>query len=557
MTMRAGKAVCLAAVFCLAAGSAVRGTAQSRDFKGARNLEIQYNILKELTSSYVDTIDMENLLSTGIEAMLSSLDPYTEHIPEEDDETLELMTMATYGGIGAVIKKVDSLGVVISQPYADSPAVKYSLEPGDIILKIDGTDVAGLTADESSSRMKGQPGTEVVFLIKKARTGKTEEIRVIRERIHISDVTYAGMLQDTVGYIKIDGFTVGGSRDVRKAFTDLREKGARRMVLDLRGNGGGLMEEAVNIVSLFVPRGTEVVSAKGRKPESTFSYRTEEDPVDLTMPLMVLVNSNSASSSEIVAGALQDLDRAAIMGLRTFGKGLVQSIRPVGYNTKMKLTTAKYYTPSGRCVQAIDYTHRNSDGSAGNVPDSLKKEFKTAGGRSVYDGGGIAPDVEIAQQVYSRPAVSLVVNDILNDYALRYYAAHPQIASPADFRMTDAEYADFVEYASGRTFDSRSAAQVQIDQMIRSSKDEGLYERNKDLFDALTERLNLTKAQILNLKREEIQPLVEEEIVSKYYLPWGKAEAILRSDSQLQEAVKRWKDFSFTAIPAAGDHSNK
>lgn len=554
--MKFGKIVFYSSVFLLAAGFAVRGNAQSKDFKSAKSLEIQYNILKELSSNFVDTIDMEKLLSTGIDAMLSSLDPYTEYLPEEDEEAIEMMTTATYGGIGSVIKKVDSVGVIISQPYVGSPAVKYGLEPGDVILKIDSTDVSTLTADESSNRMKGQPGTEVVFLVRKARTGKTEEIKVIRERIHISDVSYAGMVNDTVGYIKIDAFTVGGAKDVRNAFLDLKAKGAERMILDLRGNGGGLMEEAVNIVSLFVPQGTEAVSAKGRDPESTFSYKTVEEPVDTLMPLMVLVNSGSASSSEIVAGALQDLDRAVIMGTRTFGKGLVQSIRPMGYNSKMKFTTAKYYTPSGRCVQAIDYTRRNADGSAGNVPDSLKKEFKTKGGRSVYDGGGIAPDVEIASEVFSRPVVSLAVNDIMNDYALLYYASHPRIASPADFRLSDYEYADFVDYASGRNFDSRSAAQVQIDQMIRSAKEEGLYERSKGQFDALTESLNLSKAQILNMKREEIQPLVEEEIVSKYYLIPGKVEAIVRTDKQLQKAVEKWKDFSFTGA-SEPVHSNK
>lgn len=513
---------------------------QSKDFKTGQNLEIQYNILKELNNAYVDTINIEKLINKGIAAMLESLDPYTEFLPEEDDETFELMRTATYGGIGALIKKIDSLGVVISQPYEGSPAVQYGLEPGDIILKIDGTDVKPLTADECSARMKGQPGTNVTFLVRKARSGKETEIKITRARVHIPDVSYSGMLKNNIGYIKLDAFTEGGSKDVKKALLELKEKGAVKLVLDLRGNGGGIMEEAVNIVSLFVPNGTEVVSAKGRTPESNFTYTTSTEPIDTLMPLMVLVNSGSASSSEIVAGALQDLDRATIMGTRTYGKGLVQGFRPTGYSGKLKLTISKYYTPSGRCVQAIDYTNRNTDGSVGIVPDSLKKEFKTKAGRSVYDGGGIAPDIEIKSEQYSRPAVSLVVNDILGDYALKFYAQNPTIASPKDFKLTDAQYADFVKYAAARNFDSRSGAQTMIDQMLKAAKNENLYEMNKAEFDALEKKLIISKEEMLKVKKDEFQPLLEEEIIQKYYFTNGRVESILRNDKQLHKAVQTW-----------------
>ena len=339
--------------------------AQSKDFKTAKNLEIQHHILGELSTRFVDTLDFEQLITTGITAMLKSLDPYTEYIPEEDDETIELMTTATYGGIGSVIKKIDTLGVIISQPYIGSPAVKSGLEPGDVILKIDGEDVLPLTADQCSSKMKGQPGTDVVFLVKKARGGELKEYTITRERIHIPDVSYSGIIDKKydkspckTGYIKLDSFTANGAEDVKSALVSLKEQGAERIVLDLRGNGGGLMDQAVEIVSLFVPKGTTVVSQKGRTPDANMSYKTMKEPVDTTIPLLVLVNSSSASSSEIVAGALQDLDRAVIAGTRTFGKGLVQAIRPVGYNGSLKLTIAKYYTPSGRCVQAIDYSNR-------------------------------------------------------------------------------------------------------------------------------------------------------------------------------------------------------
>lgn len=518
----------------------LKANGQSANFKAGQNLEIQYNILKELKGNYVDTINMEKLINTGIAAMLESLDPYTEFLPEEDDETFELMRTATYGGIGAVIKKIDSLGVVISQPYWGSPAVTYGLEPGDIILKIDGVDVKPLTADECSTKMKGQPGTQVTFLVKKARSGQTTEIKVTRDRVHIPDISYSGLLNDTTGYIKLDAFTEGGSKDVKKALVELKNKGMKKLVLDLRGNGGGIMEEAVNIVALFVKNGTEVVSAKGRAPEANFTYTTSTEPVDTLLPLMVLVNSGSASSSEIVAGALQDLDRATIMGTRTYGKGLVQAFRPTGYNGKLKLTTSKYYTPSGRCVQAIDYTNRNSDGSVGIVPDSLKKEFKTLKGRSVYDGGGIAPDIEIKSEQYSRPAVSLVVNDILGDFAIAFYAQNKTIAPARNFKLTDSQYTNFVKYAAARNFDSRSGAQTMIDQMLKAAKSENLYEINKAEFDALEKKLIITKEEMLKLKRAEFQPLLEEEIVQKYYFTEGRIQSILRNDKQLHKAIETW-----------------
>lgn len=520
----------------------VEAKGQSNHFKTGKNLEIQYNILKELNESFVDTIDMEKLINAGILSMLESLDPYTEYLSDDDDDndTFELMRTATYGGIGSLIKKIDSLGVVISQPYWGSPAVKFGLEPGDIILKINGADVKPLTADECSARMKGQPGTEVTFLVRKVRSGKEEEIKVTRDRVHIPDVSYSGLLQDATGYIKLDAFTEGGARDVKKSLLELKKKGMKRLVLDLRGNGGGIMEEAVNILALFLPKGTEVVSAKGRVPEANFTFLTTTEPVDTLMPLMVLVNSGSASSSEIVAGALQDLDRAVILGTRTYGKGLVQAFRSVGYNGKLKLTTSKYYTPSGRCVQAIDYSNRNSDGSVGQVPDSLKKEFKTKLGRPVFDGGGITPDIEIKGEQYSRPAVSLVLNDILGDYAIQYYAKNTKIAPATEFKLTDPEYSDFVKYAAARDFDSRSGALALVDQMLKVAKNENIYEMNKTEFDALEKKLAISKEEMLKVKKDEFQPLLEEEIAQKYYFTAGRIESILRNDKQLQKAVETW-----------------
>lgn len=521
--------------------------AQSKDFKLTQGLEVQYNILRQLSTDYVDTINFGKLLNTGIDAMLNSIDPYTEYIPEENQEEIDLITTASYGGIGAVIRKIDSLGVEIEQVYEGSPAVTYNLEPGDLILKIDGADVKSLNADECSKRMKGTPGTEVKFLVKKGRTAETKEIVVKRDRVHVSDVAYSGLLEDSAGkptkdgYVKIDGFSLGGGEDVRKAVVALKEKGARRIILDLRGNGGGLLDEAVSILSIFLPKGTEVVSAKGRGTGANFTIKTKEEPVDTQIPVMVLVNSSSASSSEIVTGAMQDLDRGTIIGTRTFGKGLVQSFRPVGYNGKIKLTTSKYYTPSGRCIQVLDYSHRNADGSAGTVPDSLKKAFKTKNGRTVYDGGGITPDIEVTGETYSRPAYSLVASGLMEEYAVDYYKKHLSIAAPDRFSLTSAEYSDFVKFASARKFDERSGAEVLLDQMIAEAKKDDMYDANKAEYEALSKKLKLTKEQTLNVKKEEIKPLLEEEIIQKYYYIPGRVRSIIRNDKQLSGAVAKWK----------------
>lgn len=517
---------------------AVSLSAQSADFKTGKALEVQYNILRELSVGFVDTVDVEKLTTVGIDAMLHSLDPYTEYIPDENEEDLEMMRTASYGGIGAVIRKIDSVGVLISQPYLGSPAVKYGLEPGDFILEIDGESVLPLPVDKCSERMKGQPGTQVKFLVRKGRTGEEKEITVTRERVHIPDVSFSGILRDSIGYIRHDAFTDGGSRDFRKAFEELKGKGATHLVIDLRGNGGGIVDEAVNILSLFLPKGTAVVSAKGRTQQSVFEMKTMQEPLDTLIPITVLVNSGSASASEIIAGAIQDLDRGTIAGNRTYGKGLVQGFRPVGYNGNLKFTTAKYYTPSGRCVQAIDYSNRNADGSVGYVPDSLKKAFKTLKkGRTVYDGGGIAPDTVIQAETYSRPAYSLVANDIFGEYAIEYYKKHPSIASPSEFALTDAEYEEFVQFAAKKEFDSRSAAQAQLDQMIKSAKSEDLYELYKEQFDALEKSLTISKEEMLRVKKAEFKPLLEEEIAYKYYYTPGRIESIIRNDLQLQRTL--------------------
>lgn len=529
-------AAVFAAVFSL--------SAQSEDFNTGKYMEIQSAVLRTLQSQYVDTVQLDGLLRKGIDAMLSTLDPYTVFIPEENEEELDILTTASYGGVGALIQKTVQGYIIIVEPYDNSAAVKTGLHPGDTIVAIEGVSTKELTADQCSERMRGRPGTVLNMTVVKGRGGDTVQVALTRERIHVSDVVYYGFVDDTTGYIQVGGFTQDGSKDVRRALESLRSDGRmKRLVLDLRGNGGGLMNEAVNIVSLFVPQGTLVVSAKGKHPAADFQYSTQVPPVDTLIPLMVMVNSASASSSEIVAGALQDMDRATIAGVRTYGKGLVQTIRPVGYSTSLKLTTAKYYTPSGRCVQAIDYSHRNEDGSVGYVPDSLKKEFRTRMGRPVYDGGGIAPDIEVEPKYYSRPLVSLIYSNVISDYAIKYYNTHDSIAPAGEFLLSDEEYDDFVRFASQRDFDARTEAQIEMEGVMEAAEREGLDDNLEGLGDEmkeLLERISLTKEEFLTANRQVVKSLLEDEIALKFYLRAGGAESALRQDTQLAKALELW-----------------
>lgn len=513
--------------------------AQSKEFKAAKSIDIQLSILRELSSLYVDEVDVEKLVRVGIDAMLESLDPYTVYIPEEDDASLELLTTGSYGGIGALIKK-DGKYVVISEQYENSPAALNGLVAGDTIVMVDNLSTENMKVDDVSAKMKGKPGTEVKFVVNKLKGEQNKELTIKRQRIHFSDVDYSGMVNDTTGYIRITGFTLGGAKDVRKALTDLKSSGKlKRLVIDLRGNGGGILDEAVEVVSLFVPKGTLVVYSKGKIPQMDMKYFTKEEPVDTSLPLIVLVNSGSASSSEIVAGALQDLDRATIAGTRTFGKGLVQSIRDVGYNNKIKLTTAKYYIPSGRCVQAIDYSNRNADGSVGVIPDSLIKEFKTVNkGRKVFDGGGVTPDLVLQQEQYSRVSVSLVYNDILHTWSVNYYKNHDKIDDPRTFSLSDAEYEEFVNFAADKVFDHRSSTEIEYDQLVSIAKREGLYENMKGAIDALGEKVKLNKKEVLMNGKKEIKSLLEEEICARYYYQRGRIASIIRNDEVLMKAAK-------------------
>ena len=512
--------------------------AQSQSFKLGQWAEIHNSILKELNRSYVDSLPVDRIMRAGVDAMLEELDPYTVYVPEEENEDLQMMLSKTYGGIGAIIHKKKEENVVINEPYAGSPAQKYGLQCGDEIIEIDGVPTKGLETKESSDRMKGKPGTTVVFKIRKVRTGDTLLVPVVRERIHFPDIEYAGMLDDTTGYILQSGFTENVSGELRARFQDLKKQGMKRLVLDLRGNGGGLMSEAVNIVSLFVPKGTVAVTSRGNAPESHREYRTTTEPVDTEIPIIVMIDSGSASSSEIVAGALQDMDRAVIMGKRSYGKGLVQSIRPVAYDGQVKVTTAKYYTPSGRCVQAIDYSNRNEDGSVGHIPDSLTKEFRTASGRIVRDGGGITPDVDIDFKDYSRLVYSLVLGGVLDQYVIDYCRRHDSIPAVDDFHFSDADFEDFITFAKTQEFDYRSSAKTYFDQMKKELRKDGLEETMSAELAALDKALEMDKERFIRLKKDEIVPFIEEELATRYWFQEAGVKVRLRYDEQLKKALK-------------------
>ena len=525
----------MAAAMSLAASYAV--SAQSQSFKLGQWAEIHNAVLKELNRSYVDSLPIDRIMRASVDAMLEELDPYTIYIPEEENEDLQMMLSKTYGGIGAIIHKKKEDNVIINEPYAGSPAEKYGLQCGDEIIAIDGKPTKGLESKESSDRMKGKPGTTVTFTVKKVRTGDTLDIPIIRERIHFPDIEYAGMLDDTTGYILQTGFTENVSGELRTKFQELKKQGMKRLVLDLRGNGGGLMNEAINIVSLFVPKGSLVVSSKGNTEDSLREYKTTTEPVDTEIPIIVMIDSGSASSSEIVSGALQDLDRAVIMGKRSYGKGLVQSIRPMPYNGQMKVTTAKYYTPSGRCVQAIDYANRNDDGSVGHIPDSLTREFKTKSGRTVRDGGGITPDVDIDTQDYSRLVYALVLGGVIDQYVIDYCRRHDSIPAVDDFHFSDKDFEDFIRFAKTQEFDYRSSAKTLYDQMKKELEKDGLAEAMSDELKALEKALEMDKERFIRLKKDEIIPFIEEELATRYWFQEAGVKVRLRYDEQLKKAL--------------------
>lgn len=499
-------------------------------FEISKNLEIFTSVYKELNAYYVDDTQPGSLMKTGIDAMLKSLDPYTVYYPESKIEDAMFMQTGQYGGIGTLVNTIDGK-ITITEPYQGFAAAKAGLRAGDVVLSIDGKSVAGKNHEEITDLLTGQPGTDVLLSIQRTGSSEPLSITIKREEIKIPDVPFFGMIDDQTGYIKLTGFTQTAGQDVKDAFLNLKGKNMKRCVLDLRGNGGGLLREAINIVNFFVPKGTEIVRTKGKIDEWNKVYVGLNDPLDTAMPLIVLIDGMSASASEIVSGSLQDLDRAVVMGEESFGKGLVQQTKDLTYNTKMKLTVAKYYTPSGRCIQRLDYTHRDANsGEVKSTADSLIKAFKTRNGREVFDGRGIRPDVEVDPGDASNILIGLVSNWITFDYATQYFATHATIDSAEVFRLNDADYEDFMKYAKSREFTYNTRTEQLYKELKEVAKEESYFSDAEGEFTALFGKIEPHKEQDLVRFKDQIKEELENEIVSRYYYQNGRAKNALRYD---------------------------
>lgn len=507
-------------------------------FEVSKNLDIFASVFREVNAYYVDDVDAGKLMKKGIDEMLNSLDPYTNFISESEAEDFRFQMTGQYGGIGAQIGQRGDY-VMITDPYEGFPAQKADLRAGDLIVEIEGKSTKGKTTSDISKMLKGQPGTKVNIQIK--REGETAALSksLTREEIRVKNVPYYGMINNEIGYIRLQSFTNDAGKEVRDALTDLkRNHPLKSVVLDVRGNPGGLLHEAINIVNVFVPQGVEVVSTKGKIKEYDKSYRTLNPPVDPELPVAVLTNRSSASASEIVSGSIQDLDRGLVIGQRTFGKGLVQNTRPLSYNTQLKVTTAKYYTPSGRCIQALDYSHRNEDGSVGQIPDSLKKEFKTKRGRKVYDGGGVDPDIVIPSKKYAKITESLLQKQLIFDYATYYRTKHESIGAIRDFKFTQTDFEDFKNYIAGREYDYTTATEKALEELRKKAEEEKYLEGVKTHFDKLKLDLAHDKQADLEKNKEEIVRLLEEEILRRYYFQKSRYEYSFQTDADILEATQ-------------------
>ncbi len=512
----------------------------SSSFEISKNLDILTTVYKELNNNYVDELNYGDLMKTGIDAMLDKLDPYTVFISEAEIEDYTFMTTGQYGGIGALIHKQGN-AVVISEPYENSPAYKAGLMAGDRILKINEKDATNKSVSDVSLLLKGQPGTKLNLLIN--RDGMDMERTVIRENVSIPNVAYYSILDDGTGYIKLTGFTQNSAKEVKDALLKLKESGnLTSLILDLRDNGGGLLNEAVTITNLFVKKGEMVVSTKGRTPDRNKSYKTLSQPIEPNLPLVVLVNGMSASASEIVAGAIQDLDRGVVIGDRTFGKGLVQNIVPLSYNTQMKVTVAKYYIPSGRCIQSVDYAHRDSLGRSVSIPDSLTNPFKTKGGRTVYDGAGITPDIKIEQPLLSNISLSLLSKYLFFDYANKFKRSHDSIPAARNFVITDEVYADFVKWLEGKEYDYVSRSERMLADLKKTAETEKYYEELAKEFEMLESKMIHNKQADLEKFRPEIERILKNEIVARYYNQKGRVEAAIVDDAEVKAARELLKD---------------
>lgn len=508
-------------------------TQETRDFRIAKNLDIFFSLFRELNTFYVDDVDPDKVIKAGIDNMLKTLDPYTVYFPESEADEFAIMTTGKYGGIGSLVRSTGDY-VVISEVYKGFPADKAGIKPGDILKKVDGVSLKGITTDKVSEKLKGNPGTDINLTIE--RNGKESDLSLKREKIIMPSVPYYGMIDSKTGYIRFTNFTQNCSEDVKTALNALKNNNAQQIILDLRGNPGGLLTEAVGIVNLFVGEGKEVVSTKGKVKQFDEDFKTSRQAVDDKISLAVIINRSSASAAEIVAGAIQDLDRGVIVGQRSYGKGLVQITRPLSYNTQLKVTTAKYYIPSGRCIQARDFSHPNDDGSVGVIPDSLISEFKTRNGRIVRDGGGIAPDVEILPAPLSQISSELYIRNYIFDYATRYYWLHPDLKSPEQFAFTDQDYADFKNFLIDRKFSYKTSTEESLNELISNAKKEKYYDIHKQLFNDLEKDVAHNLDQDLAMFKSEITDLLEDEIVSRYFYENGAIAWTIKKDDQILKA---------------------
>ncbi|MHA4737246.1 S41 family peptidase [Dyadobacter sp. MSC1_007] len=512
-----------------------------RLFEIARNLDIYATLFKELNAYYVDEINPNQLIKTSIDNMLRSLDPYTVYYAEDDIEDYMTMTTGKYNGIGAMVNSADGKHTVM-MVYEDTPAQKAGLQLGDEITKINGIDLSTREDFDTGKLLKGQTQTSVTLTVKRFGVTKPLEISLNRDIVKVTNVPYYGMLNENVGYIDLKDFTATASREVRNAFQELKGKGMKYVVLDLRDNPGGLLNMAIEISNIFVAKGEEIVSTKGKVSEWNKTYTAYNPALDTEIPVVVLTNNRSASAAEIVSGVIQDYDRGVLIGQRTYGKGLVQTTRDLSFNTKMKITTAKYYIPSGRCIQAIDYSHRNDDGSVGKIPDSLMTEFKTRNGRVVFDGGGILPDILTEKETFSPLAVSLGRNRLFFDYAVKYHFEHPTIKPAKEFSLSDADYAAFVKWLGDKEYDYTTQVERDLNDLEASAKKEKSLEVIDEQLKALKSKLSHSKDNDLQIFKPEIKQILEEEIIKHYYLEKGMREASFKEDAEVKAALALFKD---------------
>lgn len=530
------------------------GFAEDYFFEVSKNLEIYTSVFRDVNIYYVDSVQPGSMMKKGIDAMLSSLDPYTVFIPESDLEDYRMTHISSeYGGIGALVHERDGQ-IEISEIYEGFPAHKAELKVGDRILSVNGINTAGKKVDNVTSFMKGQRGTTVKLTIQRTGLAQPIEKSIVRDEIKFKNVPYYGMISEHTGYIKLTQFLENSAKEVKEALVTLKQDpNMKSLVLDLRGNGGGLLKDAVDIVNLFVDKGQKIVSQRGKVKEMNIEYFANHTAVDTTLPVVVLVDRLSASASEIVSGSLQELDRAVIIGQRTFGKGLVQQTYNQAYNTLLKVTIAKYYTPSGRCIQALDYTHRNPDGSVYKVPDSLISEFKTKGGRSVFDGSGLFPDIYTDADYYSTISTALMSNFLIFDYANKYALEHASIAPAKTFQLSDQEYNDFIAFLSGKRYDYTDKSEKELEAFRKAAENDKRFENCQKEFAAVKAKIEESKKQDLRNRREEIKELLEGEITSRYYFQKGRQENSFRYDRDLKEALKVLNDGNKYAAILRGD----